>query len=92
MFKASNEVEEGNGLKGIIKFNGGSKSTEWKKKSGAENNDNTFSNLDQWYVETIIVDKPSNGRKILIEISGLTTNSGKGDYMVDNVYVTGLKI
>jgi len=92
MFKASNEVEEGNGLKVIIKFNGGSKSTEWKKKSGAENNDNTFSNLDQWYVETIIVDKPSNGRKILIEISGLTTNSGKGDYMVDNVYVTGLKI
>eukprot|EP00548_Thalassiothrix_antarctica_P016216 CAMPEP_0194194290 /NCGR_PEP_ID=MMETSP0154-20130528/75503_1 /TAXON_ID=1049557 /ORGANISM="Thalassiothrix antarctica, Strain L6-D1" /LENGTH=954 /DNA_ID=CAMNT_0038918707 /DNA_START=30 /DNA_END=2890 /DNA_ORIENTATION=- len=91
MFKASNEVEEGNGLKVIIKFNGGSKSTEWKKKSGAENNDNTFSNLDQWYVETIIVDKPSNGRKILIEISGLTTNSGKGDYMVDNVYVTGLK-
>jgi len=92
MFKASNEVEEGNGLKLIIKFNGGSKSTEWKKKSGAENNDNTFSNLDQWYVETIIVDKPSNGRKILIEISGLTTNSGKGDYMVDNVVVTGLKI
>jgi len=90
MFKASDEVEEGNGLKVITKFNRGVKSTKWKKTFGAENNDNTFLNLDEWYVETFIVDKPSNGKKLFIQFAGLTNNSGQGDYMVDNVIVSSL--